>query len=415
MPFETLKKSHLKRNIIIGVLIVGIIAAIILNFTRAKYRVTESIPLVNGTINYSPGDIIISAYFNGELLETFPTKNDGYAVETVTCDKGASATFDEEEWKVKIDDLVTKGTKCNITFVEKVSAKDTILANYPTVLTRTDFTTLVTDTTTGTIYKSHDSSQYDNDGEVYYFAGNPTDNWVEFGGYWWHIIRINGDGTIRMIYQGTSANTTGGGTQTGTSSFNSEYDASHLVGYTYTEYQQRPASPNSGIDSVIKKYLEEWYNSHLLSFENSIASSSFCNDRNVGKDSTWKPAGNGVVYAFREREENSSPTFKCQNQNDIYTLKIGLLIGDEAIFAGATFGQYNQQYYLYTRQDYWTMSPYYVNNGGNAGNAYIANHGNVSRTLVNDSLGVRPVINLKADIKLTGSGTTTDPYRVEGA
>ena len=53
LEIETLKRSHLKRNIIIGVVAVLIISAIILNFTRAKYRVTESIPLVNGTINFS--------------------------------------------------------------------------------------------------------------------------------------------------------------------------------------------------------------------------------------------------------------------------------------------------------------------------------------------------------------------------
>ena len=29
--------------------------------------------------------------------------------------------------------------------------------------------------------------------------------------------------------------------------------------------------------------------------------------------------------------------------------------------------------------------------------------------------GIRPVINLKGDLNITGSGTTTDPYRVEGA
>ena len=53
MKIETLKKSHLKRNIIIGIITVVVISTLILNFTRAKYRVTESIPLVNGTINYS--------------------------------------------------------------------------------------------------------------------------------------------------------------------------------------------------------------------------------------------------------------------------------------------------------------------------------------------------------------------------
>ena len=51
MEFQTLKRSHLKRNIIIGVVVVAIITAVILTFTRAKYRVTQSIPLVNGTIN----------------------------------------------------------------------------------------------------------------------------------------------------------------------------------------------------------------------------------------------------------------------------------------------------------------------------------------------------------------------------
>lgn len=67
MKFETLKKSHLKRNIIIGVVAVLIISAAILTFTRAKYRVTESIPLVNGTINYTLPDLnIVGLYIDGE-------------------------------------------------------------------------------------------------------------------------------------------------------------------------------------------------------------------------------------------------------------------------------------------------------------------------------------------------------------
>lgn len=53
MEFEVLKRNHLKRNIIIGLIAVLLISVVILNFTKAKYRVTESIPLVNGTINYS--------------------------------------------------------------------------------------------------------------------------------------------------------------------------------------------------------------------------------------------------------------------------------------------------------------------------------------------------------------------------
>ena len=44
MEFEVLKRSHLKRNIIIGVVIVLIISALVLQFTHAKYRVTKSVP-----------------------------------------------------------------------------------------------------------------------------------------------------------------------------------------------------------------------------------------------------------------------------------------------------------------------------------------------------------------------------------
>ena len=63
MNFEVLKRSHLKRNIVIGVIVVAVISAVILNFTRARYRVTESIPLVNGTINYTPYDLNITAIY----------------------------------------------------------------------------------------------------------------------------------------------------------------------------------------------------------------------------------------------------------------------------------------------------------------------------------------------------------------
>jgi len=44
MKFEVLKRSHLKRNILIGVVVVLVLSAIVLTFTKAKYKITESIP-----------------------------------------------------------------------------------------------------------------------------------------------------------------------------------------------------------------------------------------------------------------------------------------------------------------------------------------------------------------------------------
>ena len=48
MNFEVLKRSHVKRNIIIAVVIVFVLSAIILTFTKAKYKTTQSLPLING-------------------------------------------------------------------------------------------------------------------------------------------------------------------------------------------------------------------------------------------------------------------------------------------------------------------------------------------------------------------------------
>ena len=65
MKYEVLKRSYLKRNIIIGMVVVLILTAVVLTFTRAKYRVTQSVPLVSGTINFSPYDFnVVAMYLN---------------------------------------------------------------------------------------------------------------------------------------------------------------------------------------------------------------------------------------------------------------------------------------------------------------------------------------------------------------
>ena len=83
MEFEVLKRNHLKRNIIIAVIVISIISAIILNFTSAKYRVTDSIPLINGTINYKPYDFKLMAMYqeqDGEYVEVDKMPSSGYVI-----------------------------------------------------------------------------------------------------------------------------------------------------------------------------------------------------------------------------------------------------------------------------------------------------------------------------------------------
>ena len=427
MKIETLKKSHLKRNIIIGVVVVLIISAVILNFTRAKYRVTQSIPLVNGTINYSLPDLnIIGLYIDGEEatdLDSSKTYTLDTTKSTCTYKDGSeihnlSISYDSETGGLSISPYTTKGTKCTLYFNEQVFVRDTLLTNYPTVLTRDDFSTTIRATTTGTIYKSANSSQYDDDGEVYYFAGKPSDNWVRWAGFYWRIIRINGDGTIRLIYNGTSTTTTGEGTQISTSAFNSTFNDNMYVGFKYTSGSVH----GTGTNSTILTALNSWYSSNLASYADDIdTNAGFCNDRTPY-------SGNGLgtsatdYAAFNRLYTNKAPTFECSNSSDLFTTSgssqgnkalqypIGLITADEVAYAGGVQGSSNTSYYLYTDQDYWTMSPlrYY-------GGALVFRVASTGELTTNgwafSTYGVRPVINLRSDVTISGgNGTSLNPY-----
>lgn len=107
-----------------------------------------------------------------------------------------------------------------------------------------DFSTVAT--TNEGMYAAEDDL-----GTSYYFRGAVDNNWVKFGkdssgnDIYWRIIRINGDGSIRMVYTGTTAPTestkvimTGEGTGIGRSAFNSSSNSSEYVGYMYTVGQQ---------------------------------------------------------------------------------------------------------------------------------------------------------------------------------
>ena len=426
MKIETLKKSHLKRNIIIGVGVILIISAVILNFTRAKYRTTQSIPLVNGTINYTPADFnAVAIYVHGDSgytkTDTIPdgyvlNESESYCTVNGEEDINISLSYDTSTKSLSVTPMTTKGTKCYLYFDEKgITNIEELIANYSTVKTRTfplTASSKVEGNTTGVIYKSADSNQYDNDGEVYYFAGNPTDNWVKWAGFYWRIIRINGNGSIRMIYQGTSPNTTGTDTQLQTSKFNSSYNRSEYVGLKYTTGSQHGTGSNSTIMGV----LNTWYNSKLASYADDIDTNvGFCSDRNMASGYSWSSQPSSTIrYAAYDRVAKTSssvnPSFKCSNTSDILKIPIGLITVDETVYAGLARSSGNSSNYLYTGEYYWTMSPYYFH-GSSAYVFYVWSDGSLGNNTVNVTRGVRPVINLKSSVQITGgNGSRGNPY-----
>ena len=274
---------------------------------------------------------------------------------------------------------------------------------------RGSFSTPYTSTTTNTVFTTTDWK-----GTSYYFAGNPTDNWVQFAGFYWRIVRVNGDGSVRLIYNGTSTTTTGTETMINSNqAFNSSYNRSEYVGFKYTTGEQHGLTT----DSTILNTLQSWYNSSGLSatqYSRYIDTSiGFCNDRNMTSGSLWRSTGSTHYYAARERVyTNKNPNLACSNI-DIIAEPIGLITVDEVAFAGGVFGVNNTNYYLHNNQYYLTMSPSYFNASSNIAFVFmITSNGYFGYGNVDSEDGVRPVINLKYDTKFTGTGTTSDPYVV---
>ena len=282
-------------------------------------------------------------------------------------------------------------------------AKDTILANMTTITTRTDFSTPYTNVTTGTIFTAEDD-----DGTSYYFAGAPTDNWIKFANKYWRIVRINGDGTIRLIYYGQSVDNNSPllpGTVTA-GVFNTLTSDNKYVGFTISTTS----------NSNAKTLLESWYSNHLSSYANYIdTGAGFCNDRSSYTNTAGTTSGGGTgittTYygAYIRLVTNKAPSLKCPNiTDDLYTMSnsskgnklltnpIGLITADESSFAGGVYQLSNYNYYLYFGDDYdyssyWTMTPLRFQS-----NAYMFNiHTNGGPTSYNaaDNNTIRPVIN----------------------
>ena len=189
-------------------------------------------------------------------------------------------------------------------------------------------------------------------------------------------------------------------------------------------------------NSTIKGVIDSWYNTttNLSELSTKLShTAGFCGDRSSSTSTTGSAAQSGgygttVTYygAYVRVANKGNPTFKCTYaSNDLYTtpddsgignkklsVPIGLITADEVVFAGGVYNTNNKDFYLYTGSTYWTMSPFYFYSGY-AGVFVVTSTGYLSNTYVaNTDGGVRPVINLKADVTLSGSGIISSPYTV---
>ena len=350
---------------------------------------------------------------NYEKTNTIP--ENGYMLneERSVCSNNAKPNWNFKTNILKINNLSSNNTSCYLYFEPATEEVNTILGNITVNKYTPDFSKIAT--TDEGIFKTND-----NDGVSYYWRGAATTNYLKFGGYCWRIVRINGDGTIRLIYDGTTCHNNGEITTDSIAvenvSYSTNKDRSEYVGWTYTEGLQRPTNNNEGTPSNAKTKLEEWYNTNLKSQESKIADGKYCNDRNVQLGYTWASQPTSTFYYAGNKRlwTDYAPTLSCAAL-DTYSLKVGLITADEVEFAGGK-NENNTSYYLYNGQNYWTMSPCYwfVDTSLSWTNVFLVNsNGHLYGSWdVSITLGMRPVINLNANINLSGNGTINDPYEV---
>ena len=208
-----------------------------LYFAYSKFFVSEEQAVIRSTVgDFIYGDVVIGAYIDGEYSSTIPGKNDGYVVDKVSCDNGAVGEWNNDDWGLLTTNL-SKRTKCNVYFKKVVSKVSDIIAQLDTTgkcpTMNADGSVNVTgvEATNGYLCKAKDAY-----GDSYYYRGNVTNNYVKFADKYWRIVRINGDGTVRVIYDGTSAHANGEDSedrQIGRSAFNNNYMDNAYVGYMY--------------------------------------------------------------------------------------------------------------------------------------------------------------------------------------
>ena len=266
-------------------------------------------------------------------------------------------------------------------------------------------------------------------GKSYYYRGSVTNNYVKFAGYYWRIIRQNGDGSVRLLYAGTTPNAKGDDLQIKKSYFNRLRANPGYTGYMYgntfyISYEQTHANEQS---SAIKTELDNWYQTNIVdkNLSSYIADPGFCNDREL-------VSGNGVkdsvdtYFKGHERYVNHTPSLVCSQQNDLFTVEnekgnqaltnpIGLITVDELMLGGLSDGYLNRLSYTYSSSHYWTMTPsYYEAAYSVARGIGVHTEGYAYFFWISSPYGIRPVINLASNVEISGGiGTKNAPFVIK--
>lgn len=381
---------------------------------------------VSANVTYK---IIINSF--GEITSIYVSNG------TYTYSKSGSNITKKD---IKLEDVIENTSSDNTPDIpsDDGTLLSRILIDNPTRLTRSDFSKAFTTTNTGTLYTSTESIAGATPKTVYYFAGNAKNNWVKIGIYYWRIIRTNHDGSIRLLFSGTSTDTTKG--YLGKYGYNTSTNSPKYVGYMYgntdsTLDEIRGNDARSNAYGLLSNWFVQTVNSKYSNYLSKDA--VYCNDRELASGYSYSLNGNFYFKAYDRLEKSKNPTYDCTNNKDAFslnntetkfTLAVGLMTADEVIFAGGSVAEelsYPFTWYYNNATDgqsiidadgFWTMTPSDYSTG--AADMYYVNYSVLNGGLGADgvnlsNIAVRPVTSLKSCILWSkGDGSATSPYEI---
>ena len=448
--------------------LVLIVTISIIYFTYSKFSSSNEMTMYETTVEpFIKNDYFIASYIDGEWSNEIPGKDDGYVVDKIVCDNGATGTWDNEEWGINIRNA-TKKIKCSVYFI----VKPIYLRNTIQELATTDTTNFATDDPNNNIrYIGAGPNNY-----VYFNCSdysNQSDSTCEK----WRIIGVfknvtKADGTkedlVKIVKDDRLNNTgisldykkKGVGTSTSNYGSNDWTDSQLMMMLNPTDYLKSGYTIDNNIvkDSkgqAIYQNMGSYYNGTSGCQPAEIASGAdftctsidftstgLKNDStrnaiesvvwNLGGTANYKYSSNGLASHFYGYERGSTV---YSGHATTWTGKIGLMYPSDYGYAtsgGSTTDRatclakemYNWNVsgvsdcknndYLYKSSYYqWTLAP----DSSSASNVFaVGTGGFVSDYGANSAGGsVRPAVFLKSNISITdvGIGTAESPFQLK--
>ena len=387
-----------------------------------------------------------SVILGSQTLTGLENNRKGYIIVSTGLKANEEKSYDLRIWMdsaVTTEQGLNKNWSGKIVVVSNASNKPTFAE---TILANNEVKTPIS--TPGVAVSTNEeallASTEDDYGKSYYFRGAVTNNYVEFANKCWRIVRVGGDGSVKIILHNDNkagaanpcdaANNSASAAfarysgETYESAFNTNKEDNAYIGFKYgtpgsNTYEATHANTNN---STILTNLETWYTNNLKTYESVIADTVWCNDKSVSSGLGY--GTNDTDYGATQRlvSTNGSaggtgPSLKCNGELSKITSKVGLITADELAYAGYAYRLKNSTTYLQENatDNWWcSLSPVFFSSNvdvWDAGGSAVVwgvndSRGSFGFVGVGFAIGVRPSISLKSTTNVTGEGTSSSPF-----